>query len=151
MLKLDYYLQRQDYYLQDKGVYTRIPSVLLFVHVGFFPKCNLGHTEKNILCASLLGECSIRLCCWVVLCRNCHLLCPCFFFFLLWSKKYGVNCLPTAWTYRKQIICVPSKSRLSPVQFLPICSQLVLTQTLSSVIFIKSSEQCRELSFQQLP
>lgn len=58
-------------------------------------------------------------------------------FFLLWSKKCGVNCLPAAWPYRRHMISVPSKSRLSPVKLL-ICSQLILTQILSSVIFIES-------------
>lgn len=56
-----------------------------------------------------------------------------FFIYKVWSELLS-NCL----NLRNQIICVPSKSRLSPVKHLLICSQLVVTQILSSVIFITS-------------
>lgn len=56
-----------------------------------------------------------------------------FFIYKVWSELFS-NCL----NLRNQIICVPSKSRLSPVKLLLVCSQLVLTQILSSVIFITS-------------
>lgn len=50
MINLDFFINKDKIILclEDRGVYTVVPSLLLFLHAGFFQKCKLGHMEKRL-------------------------------------------------------------------------------------------------------
>lgn len=151
MLKLDYYLQRQDYSISSgqRNLYKTSLSLAICT-CRIFSKIVIWVIQKKVLCASLLGECSIRLCCSVVLCKNCICCVPAFpfSFFDLKSREWIVYQLLE---HKETNYLCPKEEQTYSSQTPP---HLLSAAAHSDSVFwflLNPSEQCRELSFQQLP
>lgn len=136
MLKLNL-LQRQDYPIssRQRSLYKSSFSLAICT-CRILPKMSFGSCRKKSFyvlycwesaasdCALELSSAETAICCVPAYSFS-------FFDLKRWSELF-TNCLNLQSTN-----CVPSKSRLSPVKPL-ICSQLMLSQIMSSAIFVKS-------------